>query len=528
MKDKSAWRKSNLNVANSSEATKDESRHRHTLPRSTPSYTTDDDGRKTLISSLGERPPTDKLTLYICQPTTSSSRNTLDSISPLAQSSQQSLGEAVSNKVEIDQDNIETPPATRRVFTPTPVDKREPIQPNPCRRFMGRATRDSPDEPEPSTVLGDGQFDRFSAARRTRRYKRNTETAEVTSPELVAEKEIIKPMMNQFSVETSSPVVNVDGAETRLQAWKERLNKTQVDEVKNKRSRHQTSVVNQEDVKQALGLVVTSSAPISIASMDVAGGGSRSYLNAETTTTGNRKTKEHDNDEGFEETQSLMSESPSQGASSGGNYEADLVDAAHVYNKTKPKAKNANSSSEISKTVKTKSVATAAKPNNNRNFERNNILRQTTQEISNKNKSVIPRRSGSLRKTGSQANVGNNKKNNVQRSGSRNSIVSSRSSLNSATSSSTVKRLPIKANTAVNSNKTAQKTIIPNNKIVNSNNVKSSMNTKRAAALTNVSTATQKPPRPSLSSFMKPTTASATKSTVLPSRMQTSSFRSKR
>lgn len=526
MKDKSAWRKSNLNVANSSEATKDDSsRHRHTLPRSAAqTYADDSNDRKGLISSLGERPPTDKLTLYICQPSTP------DSVSPCTRSSQQSLDQGVSNKVEIDQDNIETPPATRRIFTPSPVDKREPVQPNPCRRFLGRSSKDSlasPDEPEPSTVLGDGQFDRFSAARRTRRYKRNTDNTEVTSPELVAEKEIIKP--NIFNVESSSPVStdSVTERETRLQAWKDRL-KTQSEqnvEQKNRRSRHQTNI-NQDDIKKALALTTPSSA-ISIANM--ADRRPTTYINPEATSKieiTNRKTKEHDNDEGFEETQSLMSESPSQGASSGGNYEADMVDATHVVVASKPKRLEIKdtTTNEITKPSRPNSKGATSNQminRSNRNFERNSALRQTTQEIS-KNKSVIPRRSGSLRKTGSQSSV-TNKKNNVQRSGSRNSIVSSRSSLNSATSSSTVKRIPLKTNSAGANVKPAQKT--PNNKFINSN-IKSGSTSKRAAAPSNATT-TQKPPRPSLSSFMKPTTSSATKSTVIPSRMQNSNFRSK-
>lgn len=76
IKDKSAWRKSTLNVANSTEATKeDDYRGRHTLPRT---HKTDNSlhsidenkvtDRKELITALGERPPTDKLTLYIRKP----------------------------------------------------------------------------------------------------------------------------------------------------------------------------------------------------------------------------------------------------------------------------------------------------------------------------------------------------------------------------------------------------------------------------------------------------------------------------
>lgn len=491
VKDKSAWRKSNLNVANSTEATKDDARHRHTLPRMNAICVEED--RKGLISSLGERPATDKLTLYICQPSP-----TITNSTQIGNKNANESEQVVSNKVEIDQDNIETPPATRRIFSPSPVDKREPVQPNPCRRFMDRRSRDSlasPDEPE-TTVLGDGQFDRFSATRRTRRYKRNAENAEVTSPELVAEKEIIKP--NLFNVETSSPV-NVDcvaDRETRLQVWKERLKgqSEQNGESKgqNRRSRHQTNI-SQEDVKKALNLNLSS--PISISKMTE----SSNKIDIP-----NRKTKEHDNDEGFEETQSLMSESPSQGASSGGgNYETDLVDSPQVIVpdfKTKPNSKQ-DSPTVISKTNRITKPAVNQNQKNNR-FDRNTAARQTTQETSKK--SVIPRRSASFRKTGSQNNL-NGKKVPVQRSGSRNSIVSSRSSLNSATSSSTVKRLPVKS--AVAPQKPVQKAPAS----VKTNAV------KRAPS----GVAMQKPPRPSLSSFMKPTTSSATKSSVIPSRVQT-------
>lgn len=412
------------------------------------------------------------------------------------------------------------------------MDKREPVQPNPCRRFLGRSSRDSlasPDEPEPSTTLGDGQFDRFSAARRTRRYKRTTENAEVTSPELVAEKEIIKP--NPFNMETSSPVNSPDSAmdrEARLQAWKERL-KTKselVGDGKTRRARHQTDV-NQEDIKKALDLTGASS-PISIANMDASSSATNGAYIAEASS---KKTKEHDNDEGFEETQSLMSESPSQGASSGGNYETDLVDSAHVADYAGKSKRMTSLEMKEGLAAPAGGISKSNKPaanpqtnhRSNRNFERNGVLRQTTQEVS-KNKSVIPRRSGSLRKTGSQSSVSNNKKNNVQRSGSRNSIVSSRSSLNSATSSSTVKRMPPKSNAASASGKPVlQKT--PNSKVGNVSSVKSGNNIKRNVVTSNAAS-TQRPPRPSLSSFMKPTTSSATKN-VIPSRMQSSNFRSK-
>lgn len=148
-KDKSAWRKSNLNVANSTEATKDDSsRHRHTAPAgfeacgNSHPFLDDDNERKSLISTLGERPATDKLTLYIRSPNDPESNQTVSNLGRVPRrirDSQQSIESQGSNKVDIDQDNIETPPAIRRVFTATPVDRREPTVRSPCSRLTGRS-----------------------------------------------------------------------------------------------------------------------------------------------------------------------------------------------------------------------------------------------------------------------------------------------------------------------------------------------------------------------------------------------------
>ncbi|RZC39639.1 FH2 and/or Drf FH3 domain containing protein, partial [Asbolus verrucosus] len=405
IKDKSAWRKSTLNVANSTEETKDEtSRHRHILPQPNDTIS-DNNDRKTLISSLGERSPTDKLTLYIIKPNDPPKSRKLRDSPP-------SEDQMISNKVEIDQDNIETPPATRKIFIPTPTEKREPIQPSPCRRLMGRPRENlaSPDEPEANTILGDGQFDRFSAARRTRRYKRNTESNEVASPQ---ENETVESPSNE-------------DRETRLKAWQEKLKSEQEVRANQRRHRHQSSI-NQDEVKIALQLNESSKIDIPT-----------------------RKIKEHDNDEGFEESQSLMSESPSQGASSGGNYETDMVETVlSDYGKSKPMRASSleskgtvdsTTSSETPITTNRKAATKAETPKYGRGLDRMSATRRTMQEPPKK--SVIPRRAGSLRKTESQSSVGS--KNNVQRSGSRNSIVSSKSSLNSAASTSTVKRVPLK------------------------------------------------------------------------------------
>lgn len=566
LKDKSAWRKSNLNVANSTEEAKGVgSRLRHTIPRiihnqdsNSLSDTKDDNrDRKELISSLADRPPTDKLILYIRppnEPLTPERNSNLGFIPRRVRESQQSIDSEISNnKVEIDQDNIETPPTTRRVFTPTPVDKREPSAPTRCSRLTNKTNRENaitPDEPDPSSSLGDGQFDRFSATRRTRRYKRNTESNETAaSPELVAETQIIKPSILQ--VETSSPVqkmeIEVD-KETRLKTWQDRL-KTSSDSMveskfSNRRNRNQTGI-NEEDVQKVLNL--THSAPIDIQTTTEKR--RVSYINTEEPKTEInkveipiKKIKEHDNDEGFEETQSLMSESPSQGASSGGQYETDHIDSSQGevsdFNKTKQHSLNAerketsNLSKQNSAINTNKAVSRLTKPVSNgrttalvqkfsKSFERTNPIRHTTQEVHKK--SVIPRRSDSLKKSDSQSSVLSKKVNVIQKSNSRNSLVSSRSSLNSNTSTNTVKRIPLKvANNNVNKNVVRT----PSIKTLNSNNKSS---TVRRTPSTN-NTTNQKPPRPQGSSFMKPTTASATKSnsaSSIANRLHSAPFRSK-
>lgn len=473
VKDKSAWRKSTLNVPNTTEATKD---YRHTIRN----YD-DLEHRKELISSLGERPPTDKLTIYI-----------------------RKQNEERRNKVEIDQDNIETPPTVRRVITPTPTEKREPVQPTPCKRFLTRG-KDlaSPDGNENNTSLGDGQFDRFSATRRTRRYKRNTETCE--SPEsIVAEAQPIKTVQSQ--VEISTPLLH-ENPESRLKAWQERLKTQNETETKLslRRNRNQTGI-NRDDLKKALHINTTSQ-PIDI-------------VRSEGST---RKTKE-DNDEGFEETQSLMSESPSQGASSGGgNYETDLTDNVNHNNNHHDDELN-NKQHDIKKEL-TKSEVNPKLITKNKNFERNGMTRQTMHLPSSK-KSIIPRRSGSLRKTDSQSSVAtvnsnNSNKRSVQRSSSRNSILSSRSSLNSSASTNTVKKIP-----QSNTNKTSQQ-----HQQQTTTNLKTGKLPLRRSSSSSSNIPNKRPPRPNTtattsvgsnsSSFMKPTASSTTK--IIQNNINTSS-----
>ncbi|XP_056636252.1 formin-like protein [Diorhabda sublineata] len=543
VKDKSAWRKSTLNVANSTEATKDDTfTNRHTLSRDKSLHSIDEDkalDRKNLISSLGERMPSDRLTLYIRKPPTESTFIS----PPVVQSHpnsqlQSSDGSSDNSKLEIDQDNIETPPATRRIIAPTPVEKREPLMPGPCSRKTGRSNSSlvsvgTPDEPEDRLVLGDGQFDRYSATRRTRRYKRNQENPEIitTSPteNVAAETQIIK---SPRQIEISQPIAvepELD-KESRLKVWQDKLRNQNEQETKNgRRWRNQTGI-KPSDVEMALQLNNRNS--------------NISYLAPETTkATSNkidipiRKTKEHDNDEGFEETQSLMSESPSQGASSGGcNYDTDVIDSTTQmvvtgYSNSKP----IRQISVDSKTGDSSTSSEMTLPNYSRPSVRTSRLqslpssktprplvnqRKSSQDSALNKKSVIPRRSDSI-KTDMKPTNYSSKASGIQKSSSRNSIVSSRSSLNSASSISTVKKLPLKPNTSSNVSRSVQRT-----QSIKAVPALPKTNLKRTSSIGN--SVGNKPPRPQAMSFMKPTASSATKSinqAITSSRI--SSFRSK-
>ncbi|XP_047102012.1 uncharacterized protein LOC124721206 [Schistocerca piceifrons] len=381
IKDKSAWRKSNLNVPNSAEETEvDVRRLRRMRSRGSIEPVSqgnplqaikEEDKRKGIIGNLGQEAAQDKLTLYIRRPSdvndpseeiTSPTpevtlrhprRNTTEPTealpgsqpnSPLMTRSQliqkyrhsmdvpgdflktivsekpdtktddeQILpptvprrlrktreDACVADKVEIDSDNIETPPAIRRNYASRTVHsepsdsvdttaRQSPVSPTsddhqfhrlsrhlttnsdtPCRRIAvedrdtlnkriekyrgdrvtenaatkethltGNRKAECADEEE---ILGDGQFDRFSLTRRTRRYKKNQDTSDKeagstngedtntarrldgAAQEIVPEKQIIKPntlRVQSYSLKSSIPTQ--DDKESRLKKWQENL-----------------------------------------------------------------------------------------------------------------------------------------------------------------------------------------------------------------------------------------------------------------------------------------------------------------
>ncbi|CAH0685619.1 unnamed protein product [Chilo suppressalis] len=329
---------------------------------------------------------------------------------------------------EIDADNIETPPVQRKVFNPPP--EREP-----CRKFHqpsmskynsnDKATTEMKDLCQ--EILGDGQFDRFSAARRTRRYKRNTDSSSPEdekkpepTTELLAETQVIRPskleVQASYAVETpkevAKPIDEVvkDEKESRLKRWQDRLKSQSTTTTPTKdtrasyaRMRRRTSI-NQEDVQKAIReLKSPTEPPTGVWSRNAYRKSMTSKPEKQSTerTTSPRMSKiknEHElNDEGFEETQSLNSESASQGASSGCNVECD---------------------SPIPKTTKSPDIPKRIPTKDTRTPPRTPLDPKRT---------AVPKRTNSLR---------------VERSTSRASLRSSRSSLNSSASVATVKRAP--------------------------------------------------------------------------------------
>lgn len=106
----------------------------------------------------------DELTIYIRQPyvapTTQepSDRRSSKSENFPAKEDEKVTATAVSDKIDIDSDNIETPPATRRLFNP-PKDVK-PVEKEPCKRERCNSSgqiRDSLGRNNNYTDLGSGK-----------------------------------------------------------------------------------------------------------------------------------------------------------------------------------------------------------------------------------------------------------------------------------------------------------------------------------------------------------------------------------
>ncbi|XP_053952499.1 formin-J [Anastrepha ludens] len=402
------------------------------------------------------------------------------------------------SRKEIDADNIETPPVTRRVIatpnkTLVTINGLDKINSNQQAEHQNNQESNDQDIP--------GFFDRYSATRRTRRYKRPTDYSS-GNEDFLSTKET-----NELNnVRQSSSAGDMDALHSKVQEIPVKNNtqaeKLVLDEPKpaikpyaertitklEKVGRHISSI-NQEDVQEAIrNLKSPTNTPERIWSP------TRDVSNPHITGTSTQNTthgtnggatviklSSHElNDEGFEETQSLVSDTPSQGKEST-NSSCNGV-SEHVTPHTR---------TIITKTATPKS--TTSKYNTNRLADRlqisklRNVLPQKSQPAYTPQQNSIRRtpnsapidRSRSFRTTSGLTvaqpilgGSGNNTarrahsmrrpgnahqdatqsvntspihaaRRDVERSSSRNSLRSSRSSINSGASTNTVRRMPI-------------------------------------------------------------------------------------
>uniref|UniRef100_A0A182VQZ9 FH2 domain-containing protein n=1 Tax=Anopheles minimus TaxID=112268 RepID=A0A182VQZ9_9DIPT len=609
--DKSTWRKSVLNTANSADS-EDLSNQRYRRQRSregaNPSSNLqsilEEDKRKNIIQSLGERPPSDRLQIYIRRgsdnpalssensPTsvTSGSKNigakdtngeehkqsiyirqqvgsekhsnaagtpsTISSSTTSTISGSELVGvaggdtttspssgavappprrtrrahhvydESTNNKIEIDSDNIETPPSIRRNVGGTGATGVSSSG-GSCRRLHHQSQSDSKDshsllandsgkgssaaDSTGAEVLGDGQFDRFSSARRTRRFKRpidlgasgagsGNETTTTTATTASPSPDSLPDSATQSPLLLASSNGNKDNAkheqEQRLKRWQDKLKsstettktggtapngrespRSHAETVLNRASKvgRTISRISQEDVREAIRSLKSPTpertwSPTKDMHQQHGKGASVTH---------------ELNDEGFEETQSLVSDTPSQGkdsVSSCNDYGSDTKSKRVVAASPAPATKLSSHTSMVNlKTSRNSSPSMASLlmvKNGSSGLERSRSLRAPPAAASSPvSKNLLPRRTASMRRgttTASSTSVDGSpsllrpiarQAQDVERSNSRTSLRSSRSSLSSAVSTNTVRKVqpPLRSGQPTNSssNSTYSKTFSP-------------------------------------------------------------------
>jgi len=116
----------------------------------------EEDRKKNKIIDAINLDTQDELTIYLRQPYIGTQAPTTRRFSKLGRKAMDE--ETVSDKIEIDSDNIETPPAIRRLFSPPKEIK--PIEKEPCKRercsssLQNRETKIAISKPIANTDLG--------------------------------------------------------------------------------------------------------------------------------------------------------------------------------------------------------------------------------------------------------------------------------------------------------------------------------------------------------------------------------------
>lgn len=364
----------------------------------------------------------------------------------LKQMQQRFVSSETNNKIEIDSDNIETPPTARK-------NHGKLFKINQILDDIDISKHDKNNTTIPDAeILGNGQFDRFSSARRTRRYKRSVDlnyspieneaqksSVPILSSELLAKDENAKDPISPIKKIALEP-----GSSSNA-------NKVENNEVVKRIGKIGKSIsrISQEDVREALlTLRKNKSSPESEWNKN---GISQISSNKLQSSTSSKIISHELNDEGFEETQSLVSDTPSLTTSS-----------CNDEGKTKENSSGGSINKKPSpltlkrKTVKPSSQLQSLLTRNQQSLEKSRSLRNGPTHSNTKilaSPSAPPRKANSFKKVDKSEKqqkiivatpiAAANKHFFIKRSNSRTSLISSISSLNSTISTNTVKKMPL-------------------------------------------------------------------------------------
>ncbi|XP_016955692.1 formin-J [Drosophila biarmipes] len=406
----------------------------------------EEDRRKSLIQKLGERDiSNERLQIYIrrsssrdLQPT-KAEEQVLPPKSPKPQvsddtfasllSHHKSQNEMQASSKDVDADNIETPPVSRRVIaTPTTTVVTVSMTDKPkaaTEEKLGSAEQDAP-----------GLFDRHALARRTRRYKRPTDYSS-------GNEELLTNSTPEAKPSPSKP----EPPPPEKSKQKERtINKLE------KVGRHISSI-NQEDVREAIRNLKS---PTGTPERPWSPPREITPSKLKLTASGHHEL----NDEGFEETQSLVSDTPSHGKGESTNSSCNEgVSETPARQRPLQKQKPTTTSitqmgSRLADRLQQARLKGSGSPGSTASKSQNQIPANQTATVKRSLSasrplrmpngqplaSAAPLRSASaVRRSPQEQQVLAG----VERSSSRNSLRSSRSSINSGASTQTVvKRLP--------------------------------------------------------------------------------------
>nr|XP_036670775.1 formin-J [Drosophila suzukii]XP_036670776.1 formin-J [Drosophila suzukii] len=406
----------------------------------------EEDRRKSLIQKLGERDMSnERLQIYIRR---SSSRDlqpakaeeqVLPPKSPKPQvsddtfasllSHHKSQNEMQASSKDVDADNIETPPVSRRVIaTPTTTVVTVSMTDKPkvaTEEKISSAEQDAP-----------GHFDRHALARRTRRYKRPTDYSSGNEELLTTSTPETKP----------SPSKPEQPTPEKSKQKERTINKLE------KVGRHISSI-NQEDVREAIRNLKS---PTGTPERPWSPPREITPSKLKLTASGHHEL----NDEGFEETQSLVSDTPSHGKGESTNSSCNEgVNETPARQRPLQKQKPTTTSitqmgSRLADRLQQARLKGSGSPGSTASKSQNQIPANQTATVKRSLSasrplrmpngqplaSAAPLRSASaVRRSPQEQQVLAG----VERSSSRNSLRSSRSSINSGASTQTVvRRLP--------------------------------------------------------------------------------------